>query len=340
MQKLYFLPLLISVFCSQTGISAEIDSVTPRKLKLDNSLVSINGIINRRIQEGINNANTYREYIEEIDLYLDNSYDCDKDVLYTELRKSIFQSYSTLWGLKGYELDLQLRSLLSKQSYSLSLNDSIYRDIDYLEGFSLNLKELSDMVNIDGHHIGLDKIGHFFAEGWQYFELTRYDGQSKAQAIEWGRQQEAGKYGYVTTGIFSFSDLVANVNGWRFWNKLLLEESDPLKGWLANVINRPYITCDIQYIESLKKMKMVRAWQQNTRFDLKDYIDGAWDEANNCNSYADPIIEAKVTSRIKAIAPDFNCPDKPEYCLEAQKKYGNYAKYVLHPYCLTVDGGD
>jgi len=65
-------------------------------------------------------------------------------------------------------------------------------------------------------------------------------------------------------------------------------------------------------------------------------MDGAWDEGNNCNSYADPIIEEKVTLRIKNVNSDFSCPFKAEYCLEAQEKYGYYAKYVLHPYCLIV----
>jgi hypothetical protein len=325
---------------SQAGMAAEIDSVTPRKLKLDDGLAMINEIINQRMHEGIKNANAYREYIEEIDEYLETDNDCDEDVLYSELRKAIFQSYTIAWGLKGYELDLQLRSLLSRQSYSLSLNDSIYRDIDYLEGFSLKLKELSDVVNIDGHLVGLDKMGHFFAEGWQYFELTRDDGQSIEQAVEWGRQQEAGKYGYITTGIFSFADLAANLNGWRFWNKVLLDEGDPLKGGLANLFNRPYVTCDIQIIDSIKNMKVVREWESNARFDLSDYIDGAWDEGNNCNSYADPIIENKVMARIKNIDADFSCPVKPAYCMQAREKYGRYAKHVLHPYCLIVGGGD
>jgi len=327
---------MMIVLWSQPGSAAEIDSVTPRKIKLDNSLETINWIIDQRIQEGVKNANAYREYIEEIDEYLDTDNDCNEDVLYSELRKSLFQSYIVSWGLNGYELDMQFRNLLSRQSYSLSLNDSIYRDIDYLEGFSLKLKELSDIVNIDGHLIGLDKMGHFFAEGWQYFELTRYDEQSIEQAVEWGRQQEAGKYGYVTTGIFSYADLTANLNGWRFWNKVLLDEDDPLMGWFENLLDRPYISCEIQIIESIKKLQVVKAWEHNKRFDLSAYIDGAWDEANNCNSYADPIIENKVMVRIKNIDADFSCPHKPEYCKQAREKYGRYAKYVLHPYCMIA----
>ncbi len=342
MKKLFILLTLICGFSYQAAFSAEIDSVTPRKIKLDNSLTLINTIINQRIQEGIQNANAQQsaiDYINDTDdegEYVEQNGACDEDVLYTELRKAIFQSFTASWGLKGFDLDKQLRSLLARKSYSLSLNDSIYRDIDYIEGFSLNLKELSDVVNIDGHLIGLDKIGHFFAEGWQYFELIHYDDYKIDQALEWGRQQESGKFGYSSTGIFSFADLVANFNGLRFWNKILLKENDPLKGAFANFFDRPYITCDIQIIDSIKNRKIVKAWEFNARLDMSDFVDGSWDEGNNCNSYGDPTIEEKVSARTKNVSPDFSCPFIAEYCLEAQDKYDYYAKYVLHPYCLIV----
>jgi len=321
-QTVFF--VLIAVFVFQAGFAAEIDSVTPRNIKLENSCASINTIFTQRIQEGIQKANDHQDGL------------CDEDVLYTELRKAIFQSFTASWGLKGYDLDKQLRRLLARQSYSLSLNDSIYRDIDYLEGFSLNIKELSDVVNINGHLVGLDKMGHFFSEGWKYLELTQYKKYTIDQALEWGKEQETGKFGYTTTGIFSFSDLVANFNGWRFWNKVLLKEKDPLKGVLANFFNRPYITCETQIVASLKKKKIVQAWEENTRFDLADYVDGAWDEGNNCNSYESPIIEEKVTLRIKNVNSDFTCPFIAEDCLAAREKYAYYAKYVLHPSCLNV----
>lgn len=331
-QKIALLFILISIFVFRGSFAAEIDSVTPRKLNLDNSLTIINKIINQRIKEGIQKANAKQDDFEDIE----TDEFCDEKVLYTELRKAIFQSLTASWGLKGYALDKQLRDLLAEQSYSLSLKDSIYRDINYLEGFSLKIKELSDVVNIDGHLIGLDKIGHFFAEGWEYFELTHFEKQNIYQALEWGKEQEAGKFGYTTTGIFSFADLVANFNGWRFWNKVLLKKKDPLKGFVANFLNRPYVKCEIQLIASIKNRKIVKAWEHNTRFDLSDYIDGAWDEGINCNSYKDPIIEEKVTFRTHNVNIDFNCPYIPEYCLAAQEKYGDYAKHVLHPYCLTV----
>lgn len=335
--KAFILPL-ISASILQLGHAAEIDSVTPRNLELANSLAAINEIFNQRIKQGIGKANPQTEYgLDDEDFEdIDEDEYCDEEVLYTELRKAIYQSLTASWGLKGYDLDKQLRRLLARYSYSLSLNDSIYRDIDYIEGFSLNLKELSDVVNINSHLVGLDKIGHFFAEGWRYFELTQFNDYDLAQALDWGRRQEVGKFGYSTTGLFSFADLTANFNGWRFWNRVLLKQDDPLKGVIADFFNRPYVSCKIQIMDSVKNRKIIRAWEQNAWFYFSDYIDGAWDEGNNCNSYADPMIEAKVVSRIKAVDPDFSCPYNPKHCLKAREKYGDYAKYVLHPYCLTV----
>ncbi len=332
MQLLFIIFFLISSSVVPFSFAAEIDSVTPRKLKLDNSLGFINIIFNYRIQEGIQKANSIQDNIEDMQ---ENDY-CDVNILYTELRKAIFQSYTASWGFRGYQLDKQLRSLLARQSYSLSLKESIYRDISYLEGITLNIKELSAVVNINGHLIGLDKIGHFFAQGWEYFELTQYENYSIDKALAWGKQLEAGKFGYTTTGIFSFADLVANFNGWRFWNKILLKEKDPLKGAIANFFNSSYVTCDIQIIASIKNKKIVKAWEYNSRFNLSDYLDGSWDEANNCNSYENPAIEEKVRLRIKYIDPDFKCPYIPDHCKGSQKKHGDYAKYILHPFCLIA----
>jgi hypothetical protein len=340
MYRLIAAVVCISMLVSGVAYAAEVDSITTRRVALDNSLQAINRIFEQRIKEGIREANEEQAYLldmDDTDEIVEEDGVCDEEVLYAELRKAVFQSFTASWGLKGYDLDQQLRELLARQSYSLMLNDSVYRDIGYIEGFSLNLKELTHVVNINGHLIGLDKIGHFFAEGWRYFDMTRGDDHTIEQAIEWGRQKEAGLYGFTTTGIFSYSDLVANFNGWRFWNKVLLKRGDPLKGVLGNFFNRHYVACRIQLVESFKNRKLIKAWEYNARFDLSDYIDGAWDEGNNCNSYADPMIEQKVTERIYEADPDFACPFKTGACSDAQDKYGYYAKYLLNPFCLTAE---
>jgi hypothetical protein len=337
----------ICIFCFTTFVfnlattvchAAEIDSVTTRKVALEDSRNELNRIFNQRIKAGIAQANMGRSGIDLLDdlaLKRENDY-CNEEDLYRELRKAVFDSNLVALGLKGYQLDLQLRGLLAKKSYSLSLNDSIYRDIDYIEGISLNLKDLSDVVNIKGHLIGLDKMGHFFAEGWQYYSMLQSEEKSLYDALAWGRERESGLFGYTTTGIFSFADLAANFNGMRFWIKVLGKRDDPLKGVIGNLFDRPYVTCDIQFVESIKAGKIIKAWEQNQRFDIADFVDGSWDEGNNCNSYADPVIEEKVSKRIQSVSPDFVCPLRREACARAHIKYGEYAKYLLHPNCLSA----
>ena len=65
---------------------------------------------------------------------------------------------------------------------------------------------------------------------------------------QWGKKQEVGKFGYATTGIYSFSELAANFNGYRFWNTILLKKKDPLKGVIGNFFNRPYVGCSTQIL--------------------------------------------------------------------------------------------
>jgi hypothetical protein len=338
MSRFFVVLFLIVKVATIVCFAAEIDSVTTRNVKLGDSRVAINKIFNQRIKEGIDRANQKRiefHVVGDLELKQEGEY-CDEDDLYRELRKAIFESDLVTWGVKGYNLDKQLRSLLAMKSYSLSLNDSIYRDINYIEGISLNLKELSDVVNIDGNLIGVDKIGHFFAEGWHYFEMTEFEGKTVYDALGWGKDKESGLFGYSTTGIFSFADLVANYNGMRFWNKVLLKQDDPLKGMIARLFERPYVTCDVQIIASIKAGEIVKAWEYNKPFDIADYVDGSWDEGNNCNSYADPIIEDKVTKRIRNVDPTFACPYREAACSGARAKYGKFSRYLLHPHCLSI----
>ena len=89
MQKIFLFVVVIATLVLRAGAAAEIDSVTPRKVKLPDSLELINAIINQRLQQGVENANEQREYIEEIDEYITSENYCDEDSLYTELRKAI-----------------------------------------------------------------------------------------------------------------------------------------------------------------------------------------------------------------------------------------------------------
>jgi hypothetical protein len=328
-----YLFTLLSFVASARVAASEIDSFTTRNIALPDASLAINAVINERLEQGVRNANL----IDQANASDEANYaPCNEQTLYRELRKAIFDSFTASWGLKGYALDLQLREKLRAYSYQLLLNDSVYRDLNYLEAFSLNLKELSDVVRIDGHLIGIDKFGHFFAEGWQYFEISAGQEQTIVQAMAWGREQEQGKFGYSTTGIFSYADLTANFNGWRFWNHLLGKQKDPLRSTLENWFSRDYVSCSLQIQDSFRQGRRVYAWQYKGNFDVGDYVDGAWDEGQNCNSFADPVIEHKIEKRLQRLEGKGTCPWQPSVCQQAQSRYGRFSKWLLHPRCLSL----
>jgi len=83
--------------------------------------------------------------------------------------------------------------------------------------------ELSPTIQIAGVTIGIDKLGHFLAQGFSYLQLVRslpksYSHAQRMAAVRrLGHQQEYRSLGVATTGIYSFADLAANWDGLSFY---------------------------------------------------------------------------------------------------------------------------
>jgi hypothetical protein len=87
---------------------------------------------------------------------------------------------------------------------------------------------MSPTLNIHGVYLGLDKMGHFFQQGYQYYKCydqamaqphaTRLD--ALAAAIRNGIGQEDGIYGSFTIGVYSNADMAANYAGLHFYLNL------------------------------------------------------------------------------------------------------------------------
>jgi hypothetical protein len=107
-------------------------------------------------------------------------------------------------------------------------------DTIYIVGPTIKIRDLC---------VGADKVGHFFQQGKQYFDLkygpiieaSHRDPQSTQdpatqsrlleQGVEaaksFGRATEINKAGLATTGVYSKADLAANESGLRFWDDLM-----------------------------------------------------------------------------------------------------------------------
>lgn len=92
----------------------------------------------------------------------------------------------------------------------------------------------------------------------------------QSSALQFSDLSERTFYGEYSTGIFSYTDLTANLNGLRFWNEISALKPDPIA---FDVIPAPYIRC------------VDKKWLLSRAFDWQDYIDPIWGEALNCNAY-------------------------------------------------------
>jgi len=83
--------------------------------------------------------------------------------------------------------------------------------------------ELSPIVRAGGVLIGIDKLGHFLAQGFQYYERYRELGRSVPEAPrypiirQYGHEQELGQLGIATGGVYSYADLASNWSGMLFF---------------------------------------------------------------------------------------------------------------------------
>jgi hypothetical protein len=86
--------------------------------------------------------------------------------------------------------------------------------------------ELSPTIQVDGVLIGVDKLGHFIAQGFEYYLNYRgldpkFSVSTRCTLIrERGHLQEYGQLGVATGGVFSFADLASNWQGMLFFMAL------------------------------------------------------------------------------------------------------------------------
>ncbi len=85
----------------------------------------------------------------------------------------------------------------------------------------------SPTINVFGVYLGTDKIGHFFAQGYGYYETFMKaigNGLSEEAAIrktvQEGINEERSYFGYWPAGTYSNADLAADYAGFKFYLNL------------------------------------------------------------------------------------------------------------------------
>lgn len=283
--------------------AAEVDSFT-RRHALGDSAPFLNQVVNVWMEEAVIEANRPPLITR---LTAGERAGCDETRLMAAL-KDRFADY-----LVG-QLESFANESTALDSIRTTFADSIYRDLNFSESPTVLLTErLAVLIRLGDVYLGSDKLGHFFTEGRTYY--TRYIAENERSALRYGELTESSFYGELTTGIFSYADLAANLNGLRFWNSILAKKPDPIDGTQPV---RPYIGCT------------EGKWRRLRPFDWRDYVDPAWDEALNCNAYRDDAVLKKVTRRIAQASHGKGCPLQRVDERQLQRKYGKRLGLVFN----------
>lgn len=110
--------------------------------------------------------------------------------------------------------------------YKTSYGESIFilNPTDYLT--------ISPTVRLYGTEFGIDKLEHFFQQGYHYYRIetdaganNMVEAEAAKKAVKWGQLSERTYYGLLVSGVFSNADLYANYVGMKFYDGL----TKPLK---------------------------------------------------------------------------------------------------------------
>jgi hypothetical protein len=191
-------------------------------------------------------------------------------------------------GIVG-KLELWAINDPSVKKVVVPLQESVYADAGIKTGsFGLALMGVVPSFVVDGHYFGADKLGHFFDQGYDYYEAVYVKHGSVVDAFEnMGLDNENGLNGMLGDGIRSYGDMAANFAGYLFWRDVVGGSS-------------PYFDCQHgRYVRTAR------------RFDWKDYVNDGWDEGLNCSEF-NSLAKKSVDKALAKLG--MRCPLNPAAC--------------------------
>ncbi|NIP84080.1 MAG: hypothetical protein GTO03_00360, partial [Planctomycetales bacterium] len=142
---------------------------------------------------------------------------------------------TALWAIESLEMQMRLARHRDEATgrllgYRAPLIDSTYSHPPGLP----DVRQLNRMllmrcstIKVHGQYLGTDKIGHFLAMGYLYYQVyraARLSGQSQEDALglsvqvnRWGPLSEQMFLGMIPTGVYSNADMAANYVGMKYY---------------------------------------------------------------------------------------------------------------------------
>jgi hypothetical protein len=295
----------MKIFCILLGVNAqclayEVDNFTLRYKPLNDSITILDAEINSRLNHALQGLTKDKTSCNKSDVL---SYVSE------EFSGNIVGSIES-WSIKNKKIekaDVDLEKSIYK---SRSINDKIL-------GGVLSAAGLEPSINLNGYFIGVDKLGHFFDQGYAQFLIAFKDGDGIEAALKRGVKQEESYLGWSTTGVKSYGDLSANYSGMMFYKNL----TDG---------NSPYFICKND------------RWQIAKQFSFKEYVNPSWDEAINCSEFNSESLKSVVNTNALTLekgnpGKKFKCPVSEEKCNSFASIFPKeFLSHLISPSCRNT----
>jgi|GEM_PF-6065520 len=314
-----FLSIFLFIFflflssLSHRSIAADIDNFSQRHSLPPDAIVEVNKMIQWSLLEAIRES-----YVAEEG--------CDGKKIRKRLRNKLGGSFT--WS-KIYLLILKNPNITLQK---ISLKDSIYKNATFFTNPIVYFFFGEHLINLNGILIGTDKLEHLIDTGYMLFSYFHEGNHSYEKTLRYNEITETF-YGKLTTFIYSYGDIVANIEGWRFWELLAYSPKDFSK------ISQKDPTKFLLKCES----KQGRSWWAlNRPLDISPFINEGMDEAINCNHYTSYGFKTSVEKNLSSLSKQFpsktwTCPVKVEACQKLQEYYkGPLGIHALSPECLQA----
>lgn len=175
------------------------------------------------------------------------------------------------------------------EKYDQTRRESVYKGMPFWATRVNFVFGVGRSFRVNGVMVGSDKFGHFVSQGYKYY-IREQRGEPPEKLLKKGWFAERWIFGELTTGVFSNADLVANFEGWRFYQSLFEDNVTEGKIAILNLDGDVYV--------------------QQRLFTFADHINNYWDEALN-PSYTVPSLDKRLKKAIKALCPEYQ--ESPDF---------------------------
>jgi hypothetical protein len=282
--------VIFSLIFSLKTLAWETDQYTNRAASLGDSTAYMNAKVNTEILSVIESWKLEDNYNENLFV---------RQVYKRLSGNHLFTKYEA-WLLNSPEID------------KLALKTNIYHGADFIGGRFNIFFSGSPTILAGDVRFGCDKPSHFVSEGYTYFWLYHSEGLDFKKILSLGMISERSILGTTVSGVYSSGDLIANFEGFRFYESLFNPQILTNKGALI-------------------------AWTpQGPRlrhpFDFRDHITEAWDEALYPPALL-PHLQKTVLMNLKNLCGEYlRQPDlyRPKFESMIFKRYGELG-LKIHP---------